>query len=113
MNLVSMLDSLQAHPVLCNINLNTVIQCARLIGHLKQDILLPQPLNQSNVDQPPEILPPSIAEFLAAVTDIATVYVQDMWDLLKEHLWNSPVLAFVDEDFELFKSFGWQRGLSE
>jgi len=76
-------------------------------------ILLPQPLDQSNIDQPPKILPPSIAEFLAMVTDIPPVYVQDMWDILKEHLWTSLALAFMDEDFDLFKCFGWQRGLSE
>jgi hypothetical protein len=88
MNLVSMVDGLRAHPVLCNIDYNTVVKYTRFIGHLKQDILLPQPLDQSNINQPPEILPPSIAEFLAAVTDVSTAHIQNMWDILKEHLWD-------------------------
>jgi len=113
MNVVSILDGLQAHPVLGMINLNVVMQYARLVGHLKEDILLPQPLDQSSFDEPPEILSPTIAKFLADAMDIPLVHVQESWDILKDYLWNSPILPLVDADFDVFRSFGWQMGLSE
>jgi len=70
-----MLEGLHAHPILRDISLNTVIQYARLIFHLKGDILLPQPFEQSQISEPPEILPPSIAGFLAATMDIPTTHI--------------------------------------
>jgi hypothetical protein len=56
MSVISMLKDLHVLPIWCDIGLNTVIQYARLVSHLKEDILLPQPVDQSNIDEPPEIL---------------------------------------------------------
>ncbi len=60
---------LEGLHVLPDINLNTIFQYGRLVSHLKEDMLLPQPVDQ-NIDEPPEILPPTIAKFLALAQGI-------------------------------------------
>ena len=57
-------QALQSHPAFHDFTLDDISRYARLIGHLKHDILLPQPLDQSDVDMAPKILPPSIVYFL-------------------------------------------------
>jgi hypothetical protein len=111
MSVISVLEALHVLPIWCDIGLDTVIQYARLVSHLKQDILLPQPVDQS-VDKPPEILPPTIAKFLALAMGIPVEHMQAGWDVLKGYLWSCLKVPLVDEDYEAFKVFGWQLGLS-
>ena len=63
MRLIRALENLERHPVLQKVTLNHVIQYARLICHLKNDILLPQPLKQSDPNIPLDVLPLSIVYF--------------------------------------------------
>ncbi len=107
-----MLKDLHVLPIWCDIGLNTVIQYARLVSHLKEDILLPQPVDQSNVNEPPEILPPTIAKFLAFAMGTPVEHMQASWDVLKGYLWSCHKVPLLDEDYEAFKVFGWQLGLS-
>ena len=58
---------------------------AELVGHLKNDILLSQPLDQTNPSMPPEVLSSSIAGFLSDALEIDVEYIQDSWDILKFH----------------------------
>jgi len=109
MSVISMLEGLQVLP---DINLNTILQFGRLVSHLKEDMLLPQPVDQSNIDEPPEILPPTIAKFLALALGLPAEHMQVSWDVLKEYLWTCPKVPLLDEDYEAFEAVGWQLGLS-
>jgi len=113
MSVVSVLEALHVLPILQEISLHTVIQYSRLVSHLKEDILLPQPVDQSNISEPPKILPPTIAKFLALATGIPVEHMQESWGVLKEYLWSCPTkVPLLDKDYEAFKAFGWQLGLS-
>ena len=60
MRIFKALVKLQEHDVLRELSLNDISQYARLVGHLKNDILLPQPLDQSDPSMPPEVLSSSV-----------------------------------------------------
>ena len=111
--LVSALQTLQQHTYLHSLTLNDISCYARLVSHLKRDILQPQPLDQSNIDKPPDILPPSIVYFLNKALQIPLKSVQDSWDILKDCLWECEKVPLRKDDYELFKQFGWDRGISE
>lgn len=83
MCIVMALVQLQDHAVLRKLSLNDISQYVRLIGHLKDDILLPQPLDQSDVSMLPELLLSSVAGFLSDALGIDEEYIQDSWDILK------------------------------
>ncbi|KAF8156683.1 hypothetical protein B0H34DRAFT_783090 [Crassisporium funariophilum] len=112
MRLIRALEALQNHPVLRKLTLNKVIQYARLIGHLKNNILLPQPLEQSNPKVPPDVLPLSLVEFLSLALNIEPKSIQDSWDILKYYVWECKTVPLTCEDFELFREFGWSRGIT-
>jgi hypothetical protein len=88
-----------------------MIQYARLISHLKNDILLPQPLEQSDPDVPPDVLPLSLVDFLSLALKIEQEFIQDSWDILKYYVWECATVPLIYEDFELFRVFGWSRGI--
>ena len=108
-NPLSVFKALEAYPSLSNIDINKLFQYSRLICCLKNDILLAQPASQ--MVEPPDILPPVIVQFLAEALQISDV--QASWDVLKGQLWFCPTISLRDEDYELFKQFGWEKGLSE
>ena len=110
MHIVQALVQLQDHTVLRKLSLNDISQYVRLIGHLKDDILLPQPLDQSNVSMPPELLSSSVAGFLSDALGIDEEYIQDSWDILKFFVWECEMVALTSEDYDSFREFGWSRG---
>ena len=67
---VDLLEMLQHHPVLRCITLDGIITFTRLAGHLKRDILQPQPINESDPSLAPTFLPDSVATFLATALAI-------------------------------------------
>ena len=83
MRIFKALVKLQEHDILRDLSLNDISQYARLVGHLKNDILLPQPLNQTDPSVPPEVLSSSVAGFLSDALEIDEEYIQDSWDILK------------------------------
>jgi len=111
MRLIRALESLERHPVLQKLTLNDVVQYARIIGHLKNDILLPQPLEQSDPNVPPDVFPLSLVEFLSLALKIEKMFIQDSWDILKYYVWECATVPLIYEDFELFREFGWPRGI--
>jgi hypothetical protein len=111
MRLIRALENLEKHPVLRKLTLNDMIQYARLISHLKNDILLPQPLEQSDPDVPPDVLPLSLVDFLSLALKIEQEFIQDSWDILKYYVWECATVPLIYEDFELFRVFGWSRGI--
>ena len=98
MHLIRALESLERHPVLRKLTLNDVVQYARIIGHLKNDILLPQPLEQSD----PDVFPLSLVEFLSLALKIEQQFIQDSWDILKYYVWEWATVPLIYKDFELF-----------
>ncbi|KAJ7715417.1 hypothetical protein DFH07DRAFT_708241, partial [Mycena maculata] len=59
----------------------------RLLSVLKDDILLPQPIDIS-VHKPPLLLPPTIAIFVSKATGIDSESISACWSLLKEEVWS-------------------------
>jgi hypothetical protein len=111
MRFIKALVQLQEHAVLRKLNLNDISRYARLIGHLKDDILLPQPLDQTDISMPPELLSSSVAGFLSDALEIDEEYIQDSWDILKFLVWECEMVALIGEDYDSFREFGWSRGI--
>lgn len=113
MHITYVLTLLEAHPGLCKLSLNHVTTFSRLASHLKNDILLPQPPQQTDLTTPPDVLPPSIALFLSEAIEIELEDIDDCWDILKDHVWGLNTTGLVPEDYTLFKQFGWSLGISK
>ena len=113
LSLVSALQTLQQHPHLQSLTLDDISCYARLVGYLKHDILQPQLLDQSTIDKALDILPPSIVYFLNKALKIPLNLVQASWDILKACLWECKKVLLKKDDYELFKQFGWDKGISE
>ncbi|PPQ83677.1 hypothetical protein CVT26_006236 [Gymnopilus dilepis] len=112
MDLPSAFARLQRHDALRSLSLDAICQYTRLVGHLKNDILLPQPAALTTLDEPPEVLPRAIGLFLSKVLAVPEDAVQCSWDILKEHIWSSERVGLTKEDREAFKMYGWGLGLS-
>jgi len=112
MHLTLALEQLQRHSVLHSLKLDKLLQYSRLVCHLKRDILLPQPIDDTSDSLPPEILPPTIAEFLSCALDIPGQCMQESWDILKYCVWDCETVALTAKDYEAFKVFGWIKGIS-
>ncbi|KIK35919.1 hypothetical protein CY34DRAFT_95289 [Suillus luteus UH-Slu-Lm8-n1] len=92
------------------LDLMAFLRCASL---LKDDILQPQP-HTISVLIAPEILPPSINEFLAERFVISEDAVDVLWDILKDLVWILPTAGeAADEEEETFKLYGHKRGISK
>jgi hypothetical protein len=111
MRLIRALENLKKHAILQKLNLNDPLLYARLIGHLKHDILLPQPLEQSDPAVPPDVLPLSLVEFLSLALKIKHEFIQDSWDIMKYYVWECTTVPLIHKDFELFREFGWSQGI--
>ncbi|KAF8804502.1 hypothetical protein BYT27DRAFT_7106728 [Phlegmacium glaucopus] len=112
MRLILALQKLQEHTVLRGLSLDDIFQYARLVCHLKTDILLPQPLDQSDPHLPPNVLPLTIAQFLSDALGIQNQYIQDSWDILKYFIWECTTVELTKDDKEAFKHFGWAWGIT-
>jgi hypothetical protein len=110
---VELLAQLQKHPILRCLTLDGITTLVRLITHLKHDILQPQPINESNPAFAPSILPESIALFLGNALSIPVEVMDDCWTILRDYAWEMPTAPLMRDDYDLFKHFGWQCGLSE
>ncbi|KAN0075257.1 hypothetical protein V8E55_011280 [Tylopilus felleus] len=85
-----LLSALSKHAELANMSysaLDIFIHCA---NQLKNDILLPQPQSISHLE-PPLVLPPSIAGFLANVSGISPALVDCLWVIVQNLVWSLPL----------------------
>ena len=110
--MLKLLVNLQLHPTLKDISLNGVFAFVRIASRLKREILQVQPLCESDEKQPPSVLPISISIFLGQCFDISPETLGDFWNIIKEHVWDSPVISLEPNDYCLFKEHGWALGLS-
>jgi hypothetical protein len=107
------LRQLEEHPVLCRLTLDQVNLYIRLAAQLKRDIQLPLPLAQSSPGHVPDILPPTVEEFLSKAVGIPLDCMECSWDILKDYAWNAPPSFLFEENLVLFKEHGWALGLSK
>ena len=114
MDVLWALQAFQDNPSLESITLAQLTVFIRLASCLKEDILLPQPVEQTT-NNPPEVLPPSVALFLSKAIGIPLDGVSIVWDHLKPHVLQTevpPGLATDEDEFIMFQRFGWHLGLS-
>lgn len=110
---IDLLAQLQVHPVLCNLTLDGITTFVRFIIHLKHDILQPQPINESNPSTTPTVLPEPFTNFLGKALGIPADVMDDCWLILRNYAWEMPTMPLMQEDYDMFKQWGWQCGLSE
>jgi hypothetical protein len=116
MSVQDILHMLQEHPELCSLSLQQITTLVRLAARLRRDILLPQPLTQTDDSDPPDCLPESVAIFLSKAVGVPLDCMDLVWELLKDEIWDWPPArgAFVsEEDEDLFRLYGWSLGLSK
>ncbi|KAF8168760.1 hypothetical protein BJ912DRAFT_1025727 [Pholiota molesta] len=109
---VGTLTSLSAHPHLKKFEFKAISRYIRLIPHLKNIILLPQPIDESTNGSPPSFLPPSVVEFFSRIFLFPPADIQDSWDILKDVSWDSEEVALTQADYEAFKLHGWKLGIT-
>ncbi|KAF8805960.1 hypothetical protein BYT27DRAFT_7016056, partial [Phlegmacium glaucopus] len=83
-----------------------------LAGHLKRDILQPQPIHESDPDNPLLHLPGPILTFLASSLGIPLDAMGDCWGIMRENIWGMPLTPLIGNDYSLFKFFGWPLGIN-
>jgi len=87
-------------------------QCAIFLMHLKESILLAQPLEQSSCSIAPDFLLCSITAFLSDALGLPEDVMEESWEILKDYVWKCEKVELTKEDYEAFKEYGWARGVS-
>ena len=113
MSAVDLLEGLKQHSTLRYLTLDGIITLSRLIQALKRDILQPQPFEDSNPAVAPRQLPKPIALFLGACLGLNGDLIDACWSIMAGYLWELPLSPLIHDDYQLFKMYGWQYGLSE
>ena len=109
-NLVDLLCRIEEVVGLKDLNAKQLQDFITRASLLKREILQTQPSNLTTVI--PEVLPPSVVEFLSESIDLPFNAVQSYWSVLKETVWAMPTPKdFRAEDKIAFKDYGWKRGL--
>jgi hypothetical protein len=100
------------HEVLSGLSLDSLVTVARLIPHLKRDILQPQTLPHSDFRVAPPKLSSSFLLFLSGLLCIPDAYIPDLWTIIREEVWDLPIVPLSRIDYGLFKEHGWRYGIS-
>lgn len=103
---------LATHPLLQSLTLEQVTTFVQLGSLLKRDIQQPQPVSQTGATAP-DVLPPSVSQFLANAVGIPLECMDYCWDVLKDEVWESLEMPATTHDEDLFRLYGWKVGLSE
>ncbi|KAJ7090836.1 hypothetical protein B0H15DRAFT_948600 [Mycena belliarum] len=112
MALRTLLELLDQQPHLQHIELSQVIDFIRLSSLLKRDIFLAQPARQ-DPENPPDVIPPSVAAFLSGAVKLSIQDVMDLWVILKAQVWLSdPEDNQSKRDEAAFKTHGWHLGIT-
>ncbi len=100
------------HEGLSGLSFYSLMIVARLIPHLKQDILQPQTLIQSDFHVAPLKLSSSFILFLSSLLCIPDAYIPDLWTIIREEVWELPIVPLSKVDYGLFKEHSWRYGIS-
>jgi len=108
-----MFSEIANHKVLSRLSLDGLTTVMRLIPHLKRDIMQPQTLTQS-LDHhiAPAKLSDSFTLFLSGLLGIHSAYTPDLWTIIREEVWDLPIMPLSRADYGLFKEHGWMHGIS-
>ena len=88
-----MFSAIASHKVISGLSLDSLTTVARLIPHLKRDILQPQMLTQSrNLHVAPPMLSSSFISFLSDLLGIAGAFIPDLWTIIRQEVWDLPVI---------------------
>ncbi|KAF7307938.1 hypothetical protein MKEN_01154700 [Mycena kentingensis (nom. inval.)] len=98
-------------PALANIRFQEITLLMNLLGVLKNDILLAQP-NTVPVTTAPLLLPDAIVAFIRDATTLPAAAVKEAWTVLREEVWSAHPATLSASEKELFRKYGWQRGLT-
>ncbi|KAF7314618.1 hypothetical protein MKEN_00935500 [Mycena kentingensis (nom. inval.)] len=108
---MSIASALASDARLHAIPIHVVSTAIQLLRTLQADIILVQP-SAIPVNVAPPILPPSIILFLQDAFGIASDAVEALWDVIRDEVWVSPMPKLSEEERELFRKHGWDRGLT-
>ena len=103
MGYAQVFQQLEQHPVLCRLSLSEINHFIQLAAQLSRDIQLPLPPKQSNTECAPDVLPPSVKEFLSKATGVPLSCVDALWDILKDDVWNASPGLLLEDDLMSFK----------
>jgi hypothetical protein len=110
MDIDILLKQLRDRDVLQYLSLGKIIAFISWASALKRDIMQPQSL----AARAPDILLPSVSEFLSDSLDIPPLYMTECWEIFKGVVWDHPSAEKLKRaDKEAFKVHGQKRGLSK
>ena len=112
-SLSHLLDALSATPELAaRLTLAQLYRFVVCCARVKNEICIAQPADV-RLDIPPEFLPPSLLEFLAALLEFEVVLVIQCWSVFKTLIWNDDYVAMLQQDpRKEFYEYGIERGYS-
>ena len=113
--LLQLLDLLRSNADALNtITLANLFHFVTYAAHLKDDILLPQPVVYSPLAAP-ELLPRSVLHFLSSACGFSLETTEHCWSILKDIVWHSNDFAPEGTNFEacawVFLAHGHTFGL--
>lgn len=108
-----LISHVQHYPELQPMSLTQVTSFLSVCTRLRRHIDILQPAELSREESAPDVLPPSIIEFLAAYLGATETAVRRLWDVLKGVAWAEPSPEERQrEEFSLFEHHGHPAGLS-
>lgn len=110
--LAHVLTLVQAHPNdLHGLTLPSLLSFLTCASRLKDDIILAQSSAVSSIIAP-KSLPPTITSFLSDISVIPEAYVDDLWDVFKNSIWEGNVGPSQSDIDALFRTYGHHQGFS-
>ncbi|KAG2005882.1 hypothetical protein CC2G_002248 [Coprinopsis cinerea AmutBmut pab1-1] len=94
-----------------NFSEETLALYKRLLARLKRDILQPQTIPVTDQDEAPPALPTAIATFVSMALDISLEGIDEMWQVLKDTIWDMDPGRPTKEELGLFRHYGWPLGI--
>ncbi|KAG2123019.1 hypothetical protein BD769DRAFT_1360062, partial [Suillus cothurnatus] len=89
------LEALRHHELLGELSFQEILAFVFRASSLRRDIMLPQVCSVPD-DVPPDLLPPSIHEFLSTSTRLSATMVDVCWSAFREVIWTMPTLSELD-----------------
>ncbi|KAF7318189.1 hypothetical protein HMN09_00327100 [Mycena chlorophos] len=97
------------HPLLAPIPLEILNNLMRMLGVMKNDILLAQPHHIDHTQAPP-LLAPLIIDFLSAATAMPVDAISTFWDVFRDAIWAAPKPTLSNDEKQKFMQYGSEFG---
>lgn len=112
MDVETILQQLSRHTELHQLPLATIMAFISQATSFKCDIIQSQPLSVTP-DQPPYVLPLSVANFLPNSLAISLASIQDCWNIFRFDIWDHPGPEAQRLDKASFCIWGHNHGFSK